>query len=285
MDAMKSAHFATINLNGDLIDLRIPVVMGILNVTPDSFYASSRYQNEKAIIERAIQIQEEGGLIIDIGAYSSRPQSTHIPVEEEIRRLDQALKLLRREVPNSYISVDTFRADVARYCIEEHGVAMINDISGGELDTRMYDTIAELHVPYVIMHMRGTPQEMMMHTEYEHLIADLLLYFSQKINSLRERGVCDIIIDPGFGFSKTIDDNYRLMHELAVFQKFGLPILVGISRKSMIYKLLNTSPEESLNGTTVLNTLALMNGAQILRVHDVKEATEAITIVNKTLNA
>lgn len=285
MDTTESTYPLSINLNGNLIDLDKRAVMGILNVTPDSFYASSRCQSEKTIIERAHQITVEGGTIIDIGAYSSRPQAENISAQEEIRRLDFALKTVQRELPGCCLSVDTFRADVARFCVEQYGVAMINDIAGGELDPNMFKTIAQLRVPYVMMHMRGTPQEMMKHTQYEHLIADLLLFFSERIYRLKEMGVCDIVIDPGFGFSKTMRDNYSLMKELSVFHKLGVPLLVGISRKSMIYRLLGTTPEESLNGTTVLNTLAIAAGAHILRVHDVREAVETVKIVTQTLNS
>ena len=265
----------TINLNGDVVALTPPLVMGILNVTPDSFYAGSRCNTETAVISRAREIVEQGGAIIDIGAYSSRPQAEDVPEEEEMNRLSRALSLIR--------SVDTFRAEVARRCVEEFGVTMINDISGGELDDKMFETVASLGVPYILMHMRGTPRTMQEYTNYGDIIADLLMYFSEKTDKLRLMGVNDIIIDPGFGFSKTLDDNYLLMNGLSEFQVLGFPVLAGISRKSMIYKLLGTSPEESLNGTTVLNTLALLGGADILRVHDVKEAVETVKIVTKTL--
>lgn len=273
----------TLNLKGELIDLSAPLVMGILNVTTDSFYANSRYLGEEAISKRAEQILNEGGRIIDIGAYSSRPQAENIPEKEEMRRLDAALSIIRKNFPDAYISVDTFRASIARMCIEHFGVEIINDISGGELDKEMFPTIAEKNVAYILMHMRGTPQNMMQHTEYENLIADILQYFAQKTEQLRTLGVCDIIIDPGFGFSKTLNDNYRLMNALSYFTVFDMPILTGISRKSMIYNLLKTNPESSLNGTSVLNTLALLGGTDILRVHDVKEAVETVKIVTKTL--
>ena len=273
----------TINLNGDVVALTPPLVMGILNVTPDSFYAGSRCNTETAVISRVREIVEQGGAIIDIGAYSSRPQAEDVPEEEEMNRLSRALSLIRSVYPDVYISVDTFRAEVARRCVEEFGVSMINDISGGELDDKMFETVASLGVPYILMHMRGTPRTMQEYTNYGDIIADLLMYFSEKTDKLRLMGVNDIIIDPGFGFSKTLDDNYLLMNGLSEFQVLGFPVLAGISRKSMIYKLLGTSPEESLNGTTVLNTLALLGGADILRVHDVKEAVETVKIVTKTL--
>ena len=273
----------TINLNGDVVALTPPLVMGILNVTPDSFYAGSRCNTETAVISRAREIVEQGGAIIDIGAYSSRPQAEDVPEEEEMNRLSRALSLIRSVYPDGYMSVDTFRAEVARRCVEEFGVTMINDISGGELDDKMFETVASLGVPYILMHMRGTPRTMQEYTNYGDIIADLLMYFSEKTDKLRLMGVNDIIIDPGFGFSKTLDDNYLLMNGLSEFQVLGFPVLAGISRKSMIYKLLGTSPEESLNGTTVLNTLALLGGADILRVHDVKEAVETVKIVTKTL--
>ena len=272
----------TINLNGDVVALTPPLVMGILNVTPDSFYAGSRCNTEAAVISRAREIVEQGGAIIDIGAYSSRSQAEDVPEEEEMNRLSRALSLIRSVYPDVYISIDTFRAEVARR-VEEFGVTMINDISGGELDDKMFETVASLGVPYILMHMRGTPRTMQEYTNYGDIIADLLMYFSEKTDKLRLMGVNDIIIDPGFGFSKTLDDNYLLMNGLSEFQVLGFPVLAGISRKSMIYKLLGTSPEESLNGTTVLNTLALLGGADILRVHDVKEAVETVKIVTKTL--
>ncbi|WP_455498555.1 dihydropteroate synthase [Coprobacter sp.] len=283
MDIIRNKPVLYINLNGDLVALNPPLVMGILNVTPDSFYAGSRCRSEEAVALRAREIVEQGGTIIDIGAYSSRPQADDISQEEEIRRLSGALKIIRTMYPDVYISVDTFRADVARHCVEEFGVSMINDISGGELDNKMFDTVADLQIPYILMHMRGTPQIMQRYTDYDNIVADLLTYFSKKTDKLRLMGVNDIILDPGFGFSKTLDDNYLLMNRLSDFQTFELPLLSGISRKSMIYRFLGTSPEESLTGTTVLNTLSLLGGADILRVHDVREAVETVKIVTKTL--
>ena len=257
---LKTAKY--INVNGCLMDLEHPRVMGILNVTPDSFYAGSRKQSEEDILLRARQIIDEGGEIIDIGAYSSRPDAQNISTEEEAARLKKALTLLNREMPEAVISVDTFRADIAKMCVEEHGVAIINDISAGNMDDRMMPVVAKLGVPYVMMHMKG---------------------FSEKVQKMRDLGAKDIIIDPGFGFGKTVEHNYILMDKLEEFRIFDLPILVGISRKSMIYRLLGNTPEDALNGTTVLNTISLMKGANILRVHDVKEACEAVKIYCKLI--
>ncbi len=269
----------TININGKLIDLSIPKVMGILNVTPDSFYAGSRQVTEEMILQRCRQIVAEGGAIIDIGAQSTAPAATMLTAREERARLIPALKLIRRELPDAILSVDTFYADVAKQVVEEHGVQIINDISGGQIDKRMFAVMAEINVPYVLMHMRGTPQTMQQHTHYDHFIQDLLYYFSEKKSELNSLGVNDVIIDPGFGFSKTLMQNYEMMAFLKYFHIFDEPILVGVSRKSMIYKLLDISPGESLNGTTVLNTVALLSGASLLRVHDVREAVECIQIM------
>ncbi len=271
----------TLNIRGTLTSLETPLVMGILNITPDSFYADSRKQTEAAIEERIQTILSEGGQIIDIGGYSSRPDAVEVSPEEEMSRLAFALKILNAHYPDTPLSVDTFRADVARRCVEEYGVAIVNDISGGELDHEMFDTVARLHVPYIMMHMRGTPQTMQQHTDYADMMEEIMLYFAGKVRRLRLLGVNDIILDPGFGFSKTVDQNYALMSHLREFGEFGLPLLVGVSRKSMIYKFLGGTPADSLNGTTVLNTFALMNGADILRVHDVRAAVEAVKIVNQ----
>ena len=276
---MKTPLF--INVNGKLMDLSQPQVMGILNVTPDSFYAGSRGVAEPDIIDRLRQMTDEGASIIDIGAYSSRPDADDVSTEEEMARLRHALNLVRQHQPDAVVSVDTFRADVARMCVEEYGVAMVNDISAGEMDDEMYPTIARLGVPYIAMHMKGTPQTMQINPQYEHFLKEIFYFFSEKVQKLRDLGVKDIIIDPGFGFGKTIEHNYQLMNHLEEFKLFGLPLLVGISRKSMIYKLLGTTPEEALNGTTVLNTIVLQKGAHILRVHDVKAAVEAVKIVEK----
>ena len=270
-----------INANGKLMDLSEPQVMGILNVTPDSFYAGSRGVTNGYILDRCQQILDEGASIIDIGAYSSRPNAQHISAEEEMSRLRTGLELIRKNHPEAIVSVDTFRADIAKMCVEEYGVAIINDISAGNMDEQMFSTIARLGVPYIIMHMKGTPQNMQENPHYDHFLKEIFYYFSEKVQKLRDLGAKDIIIDPGFGFGKTIEHNYELMNHLEEFHLFELPILVGISRKSMIYKLLGSNPEEALNGTTALNTIALTKGAHILRVHDVKEAVECVKIVQK----
>ena len=267
----------TINIKGELLELSQPIVMGILNITPDSFFAESRKQGEQEIIARVAQ----GGKIVDIGAQSTRPSSTLLSSKEEIERLRPALNIINKEFPDAILSVDTFYSDVARFCVEEHGIDIINDISGGEMDKNMFDTVASLNVPYILMHMRGTPQTMSQLTDYDNLVQDIFYYFSKKIAELHLKGVNDIIIDPGFGFSKTIDQNYELMASLKGFSIFDLPLLVGISRKKMIYNLIDSTAEESLNGTSILNTFALQNGADILRVHDVKEAVEAVKITEK----
>lgn len=269
----------TINANGQLIDLGTPQVMGILNVTPDSFYSGSRKQTETEIAERVEQILAEGGQMIDIGAYSSRPNADDVSTKEEMERLRRGLRILREKAPDAIVSVDTFRADVAKMCVEEYGVQIVNDISGGELDKEMFPTVARLGVPYVLMHMKGTPQTMQEAPHYDDLMKEVLLYFAEKIQKLRDLGQKDIILDPGFGFGKTLEHNYELLSHLEALQIFELPILVGVSRKSMIYKLLGTTAQEALNGTTVLNTICLMKGcANILRVHDVKECVEAVNI-------
>lgn len=269
----------SINIKGQLFEFDHPCVMGILNVTPDSFYSGSRKESEEQILSRAQQIIDEGGKIIDIGAQSSNPKSEFLTAETEIERLRPALKLINNHFPDVILSVDTFYADVARFAVEEHGVAIINDISGGQIDEQMFGTVAQLNVPYILMHMRGTPQTMQQMTDYNNFIQEIFYYFSEKVAILNRLGVNDIIIDPGFGFSKTLEQNYELMASLRGFSIFDMPLLVGISRKGMIHKLLGITPEESLNGTSVLNTFALQHGANILRVHDVKEAVEAIKIV------
>ena len=270
-----------INANGQLMDLSEPQVMGILNVTPDSFYAGSRGVTERYILERLHQIMNEGASIVDIGAYSSRPGAQEVSVEEEMERLRTGLELIRKHRPDAIVSVDTFRADVAKMCVEEYGAAIINDISAGQMDEQMFPTIARLGIPYIIMHMKDTPKDMQVNPQYDHFLKEVFYYFSEKVQRLRDLGVKDIIIDPGFGFGKTLEHNYELMNHLEEFALFELPLLVGVSRKSMIYKLLETTPEEALNGTTTLNTIALLKGANILRVHDVREAVETIRIVQK----
>lgn len=273
----------TLNLKGNLVSLATPLIMGILNVTPDSFFADSRKQDEAAIDARIQQILSEGGDLIDIGGYSSRHDAAEVTPAEEMRRLEVALSLLQRHYPQVPVSVDTFRADIARRCAEKYGVAMINDISGGELDAQMFSTVADLHIPYIMMHMRGTPQTMQQHCDYTDLMEEIMRYFARKVEQLRLLGVNDIILDPGFGFSKTLAQNYELMAHLDEFKAFDLPLLVGVSRKSMIYKLLGGTPADSLNGTTVLHTYALLHGANILRAHDVKAAVEVRTIINQGL--
>ncbi|GHV57752.1 dihydropteroate synthase [Bacteroidia bacterium] len=255
--------------------------MGILNITPDSFFAGSRKQTEKEIAERTIQLLEEGAGIIDVGGYSSRPSAAFVSEAEEMDRLRFGLEILFREAPLAVVSIDTFRAGVARECVEKFGAAIINDISAGDLDEKMVDTVAQLQVPYIIMHMRGTPQTMMQYTDYKALMPDILLYFAEKIQRLHQRGVKDIWIDPGFGFSKTTEQNYAILNRLEQFSVFGLPVLVGFSRKTMIREVIDVTPEEALNGTTALNMFALTKGANILRVHDVKEAVQAVKIYNK----
>jgi dihydropteroate synthase len=270
-----------INVNGRLMDLSEPQVMGILNVTPDSFYAGSRGVTERYILDRLHQIVNEGASIVDIGAYSTRPGADNVSMEEEMNRLRMGLELVRKHCPDAIVSVDTFRADVAKMCVEEYGAAIINDISAGQMDKDMFTTIAHLGIPYIIMHMKGTPQDMQVNPQYDHFLKEIFYYFSEKVQKLRDLGAKDIIIDPGFGFGKTLEHNYELMNHLEEFALFELPLLVGVSRKSMIYKLLGTTPEEALNGTTALNTIALLKGANILRVHDVREAVESVRIVQK----
>lgn len=258
--------------------------MGILNVTPDSFYAASRVQTEEDIRQRVRQIIAEGGQMIDVGAYSSRPGANDVSAEEEIERLRRGMKVVREEAPDIPVSIDTFRSEVARAAIEEMGADIINDISGGELDKEMFPTVAKLGVPYVLMHMKGTPQTMQQAPHYDDLMKEILLYFAERIQKLRDLGQKDIILDPGYGFAKTLDHNYELLQHQEMLKVFELPILVGVSRKSMIYKLLECTPQEALNGTTVLNTIALQKGASILRVHDVKAAAEVVKLCNRMKN-
>ena len=278
---MKLISPTYINVKGRLLDLTTPQVMGILNVTPDSFYSGSRMQTQEEIAVRARQIIDEGASIIDIGAYSSRPNAEHITAGEEMNRLRTGLEIVNRNHPDAIVSVDTFRADVAEQCVKDYGVAIVNDIAAGEMDDRMFETVARLGVPYIMMHMQGTPQNMQKEPHYDNLIKEVFIYFARKVQQLRDLGMMDIILDPGFGFGKTLEHNYELMAHLEEFSIFELPLLVGVSRKSMIYKLLGGTPQDALNGTTVLDTVALMKGANILRVHDVREAVEAVRIVEK----
>lgn len=269
----------TLNLRGRLLELHEPQIMGILNVTPDSFFSESRTSDEEHIAQRVKQMMNDGADMIDIGGYSSRPGANDVSTEEEMNRLRRGLRIIRKLYPDVPVSVDTFRADVARMCIEEEGADIINDISGGMMDRQMFRTVAQLHVPYIMMHMQGTPDSMQLAPHYDNLRQEVMLYFAERIDRLCQMGAKDIIVDPGFGFGKTMEHNYELMAHLEDFHVFGLPLLIGISRKSMIYKLLGGTPQTSLNGTTVLNTIALTKGAHILRVHDVKEAAEAKRIV------
>lgn len=265
----------TLNLRGRLLELREPQIMGILNVTPDSIYSDSRTPDEAHITDRVRQMMDEGADMIDIGGYSSRPGADDVTPEEEMDRLRRGLRIVRELYPEVPVSVDTFRADAARMCIEEEGADIINDISGGMMDRQMFRTVARLGVPYILMHMQGTPDTMQVAPHYDNLRREVMLYFAERIDRLCQMGAKDIIVDPGFGFGKTLEHNYELMNHLEDFAVFNLPLLVGISRKSMIYKLTGGTPQTSLNGTTVLNTISLVKGAHILRVHDVKAAAEA----------
>jgi len=270
----------TLNVGGKLVDLTLPRVMGILNITPDSFYSDSRISSTDEALSKAEAFMNEGATFIDIGAYSSRPGAENVTAEEELKRLIPVISAITKKLPEALISIDTFRAVVAHEAIGA-GAHMINDISAGELDKEMFTTMASLQVPYIIMHMKGTPQTMQQEASYQNLSLELITYFSEKIARLRKLGLHDIIIDPGFGFAKTTDHNYELMQQLEALHIFGLPVLTGISRKTMIYKLLDTEAKHALNGTTVLNTVALLKGSSILRVHDVKEAAECITLIEK----
>lgn len=272
----------TLNLRGKLYPLDEPQIMGILNVTPDSFFAESRTSDDEQIAARVKQMMDEGADMIDIGGYSSRPGADDVSPQEEMKRLRRGLRIVRKLYPDVPISVDTFRADVARMCIEEEGADLINDIAAGMMDRQMFKTVARLGVPYIMMHMQGTPETMQLDPHYNNLRREVMLYFAERIDRLCQMGAKDIIIDPGFGFGKTVEHNYELMNHLEDFSVFNLPILVGISRKSMIYKLIGGTPQTSLNGTTVLNTIALTKGAHILRVHDVKQAVEAKRIWQAT---
>lgn len=254
--------------------------MGILNVTPNSFYDGGKHKEINSIIHQVDKMLSEGADFIDIGAYSSKPSAEFVSEEEEIKRLVPIVKSLVETFPNIILSVDTFRAQVAKAAVE-HGVAMVNDIAAGWLDDKMLETVAELKVPYIMMHMRGNPQTMQSLTDYNDIVKEMIFYFSERIQKARSFGISDIVIDPGFGFAKTLEQNYEVLHKMELFEMLELPILVGVSRKSMIYKVLESSPQEALNGTSVLNTIALQKGAKILRVHDVKEAVECIKLVSK----
>jgi len=275
-----SNYFMTINCKDKLLNLDSPIVMGILNVTPDSFFDGGKYQYEKEILARATEIIDQGGTIIDIGGYSSRPGAKHISEQEELERVIPAIELILSKFPSALISVDTFRSKIARKSVEV-GACMINDISAGEMDSNMFATIRELQVPYCIMHMKGTPQNMQKKPSYKNVTEEVLFFLAQKIELLHKLGVNDILVDPGFGFGKTTEHNYELLKNLSFFKNLNKAILLGVSRKSMIYKTLGISPQESLNGTTALHSFSLQNGGTLLRVHDVKEAMETITLFNK----
>lgn len=280
---MKGLVQYSLNINGRLLDLSEPQVMGILNVTPDSFYSGSRKQTEDEIEARVRQIIGEGASIIDIGAYSSRPNADDVSPSEEMERLRKGLSVIQRVAPNAIVSVDTFRADVAKMCVEEYGVGIVNDISGGMLDKDMFATVAKLGIPYILMHMQGTPQNMQQNPHYDDVVKEVFMYFAEKVQRLRDLGVKDIILDPGYGFGKTVEHNYELMNHQEELLDFGLPLLVGISRKSMIYKALGITADEALNGTSVLNTISLLKGANILRVHDVATCVEVVNLIQKLL--
>lgn len=267
----------SLNVSGKLISLETPVVMGILNITPDSFYQNSRHQSIKEVLKESEKMLNDGATILDVGGYSSRPGADEVTMEEEISRVRPVVEALTENFPEAIISVDTFRSGVASIALEA-GAHIINDISGGHADAKMYDLVAQWGCPYIVMHMRGTPQTMMKMNKYEDLLKEMINYFSEIIYLLKGKGVKDIIIDPGFGFAKNIEQNYYLLQNLGYLKVMGLPILAGISRKSMIYKKLGITSQEALNGTTVLNSFALMNGASILRVHDVKEAVETVRL-------
>ena len=270
----------TINCLGKLIDLTSPKVMGILNVTPNSFYDGGKHSDDKSVLSQVEKMLLEGATFIDIGAYSSKPSAEFVSEDEEVERLIPVIQLVLKHFPETLISVDTFRAKVAKAGIE-NGACIINDISAGSLDTTMMETVAKLQVPYVMMHMKGNPQTMQSMANYENITKEMLLYFSEKVALARSLGISDLLIDPGFGFAKTKQQNFEVLNNLKLFQMLELPILVGVSRKSMIYKTLETSADNALNGTTVLNTIALQKGANILRVHDVKEAMETIKLVSQ----
>jgi len=268
----------TLNIRGEFVDLSEPRIMGILNVTPDSFYDGGRYTSDQASLTQAEKMCRDGATFIDVGGYSSRPGAEDVPEREELARVIAVVESIARNFPSVYISVDTFRSTVARAAVE-HGAGLINDISGGTLDAKMFETAAALSVPYVLMHMKGTPKTMSSQASYEDVAKELLQYFAERVHQLTEKGIHDVIIDPGFGFAKTPAHNFELLSNLTLLRMAGRPIMVGISRKSLIWKTLKIEPEDALNGTTALNTVALLNGADILRVHDVKEAREVIQLV------
>ena len=270
----------TINCKGQLIDLTTPKVMGILNVTPNSFFDGGKYKNDSEILSRVEKMLNDGATFIDIGAYSSKPSAEFVSEEEELQRIVPIIQLILEHFPETLVSIDTFRSEVAKACIE-NGAVIINDISAGNLDEKMLETIAKYNVPYIMMHMRGTPQTMQTMTNYDNIVKEMLFYFSERIAQARSLGINDLIVDPGFGFAKTLEQNYEVLQKMELFEILELPLLAGFSRKSMIYKTLHSSADEALNGTTALNAIALTKGAKILRVHDVKEAMECVTLFNK----
>lgn len=270
----------TINCNGNLIPLDSPKVMGILNLTPDSFYDGGKYKNEQEIVSQVEKMLSQGATFIDVGAYSSRPDAADISEDEELKRIVPIIAVLTKEFPDILLSIDTFRSKVARETVEA-GAAIINDISAGNLDDKMLKSIAELKVPYIMMHMRGTPKTMKSLNEYDNLLQDILYYFSEKIKEARALGIDDLIVDPGFGFSKNKVQNFELLNKMELFDILEIPLLVGLSRKSMIYNTLGNTPKEALNGTSALHVIALYKGANILRVHDVKEAVECVKLINQ----
>jgi dihydropteroate synthase len=275
----------TFNCNGKFVTLKQPIVMGVLNVTPDSFYDGGKYRSQAEVIARCAAMLEDGATIIDVGAVSTRPGSAQATAADEEQRLTDALSAIRKEFPDVLLSLDTYRADIARKMVNNFGVDIINDISAGTIDGNMFETVASLNVPYILMHIQGTPENMQNHPAYSHLMGEVIAFFREKITHLRTLGVKDIILDAGFGFGKTVEHNYELLNQLQQLAIFDCPVLAAVSRKSMIYKLLDTDATQALNGTTVVNTLALLNGADILRVHDVKEAVECIRIVQKYKNS
>ena len=270
----------TINCKGSLVDLSTPKVMGVINCTPDSFYDGGKLNSETQLLKLAETMIEEGATFLDVGGYSSRPNAANISIDEELNRVLPAISLILKHFPEIIISIDTFRSEVAQKAVEA-GAALVNDISAGTLDPLMFDSIAKLKVPYIIMHMRGNPTTMQEQTHYDNINKELLFYFSEKLESLKLKGINDVIVDPGFGFAKTREQNFELLNHLELFNFLEKPLMVGLSRKSMIYQTLNNTPEEALNGTTSLNTIALLKHAKILRVHDVKPAMECIKLVSQ----
>lgn len=273
----------TINCNKQLIDLSSPKVMGILNITPNSFFDGGSYKNETEILNQLEKMLTEGATFIDLGAYSSKPNAEFVSEQEELGRILPVVDLILKHFPATLLSIDTFRSEVAHRCIQ-NGAAIINDISAGSLDAKMFEVVAQHQVPYIMMHMKGTPQTMQTLTDYDDVVKEMLFYFSEKIALARSFGINDLIVDPGFGFAKTLEQNFEITQKLELFKMLDLPLLAGFSRKSMIYKSLNTTPENALNGTTVLNTIALSKGAKILRVHDVKEAVETVALMERLVS-